>query len=316
MASCFFGHRTTAEKRPDAPFRRTELSLSIGTNGKVLRRDRVDLPSRKVEQYLFFDHGGEPIGAYPLALHHSIPFNLIKSSWDPIILFCTNEAIVALGNHYGHDHPSAALDRANYESYARKVLAIRKAHGPDFSNRALALRTHEAFMTAAYAAVLQDNSAGAITREEADLAEVILCWGGWNLTEGPVGEIRTEDPGEAFDDFEPCAQIETQKARYRAVARLNATLLGISTEYEGIKKTPISEAKAAEWSDQLLEALRVCAAMTAEQRKLINLDPQMWQPVGVGGPVARKPASGLKHYEIIKKLKDSKTYFAQMKCRR
>ena len=277
-SSCFFLDPTIKDKRPTAPFPRTTISLRGANRPFALYRDATPVPPAEVKNYLFFDHNAEQIGSYPLAFHHSIPFNLLKSSWDPIVLFCKPEAISALWAHYLKDHPTAKESSNEIKSLTDKLLAIRKKHGLDlnYGGTGGTPRTFESYATAAYAAVNADASLTAITSDESNALLVILCWGAWNLTEGPEGAIRIEDPGEAFDEFGDCAPSESLKVRYRAVARLNSTLLKISTEYQANKAAPVTAKLGAGWSDELMEALRVCAAMDSTQRELVYVDPLMW----------------------------------------
>lgn len=315
-SSCFFLDKKASDKRPTAPFPRTTISLEGSQRPYVLKRNGVAVPPPKVKDYLFFDLYAEQIGSYPLALHHSIPFNLLKSSWDPVLLFCSEEAISALWAHYCQDHPVLSEKPEEIRDLTAKLLRVRKELGPDFSASGASPRKYQDFAKEAYKAVAQDTSLGAMTSDEINAMTVILCWGGWNLTEGPEGAIRIEDPGEAYDEFEACCPDQGLKVRYRAVARLNAALLKISTDYEKRSGEPVSAQVAGEWSDSLMEALRICQAMTPAQRRLVHVDPLMWAPVANYGTVNRKGNAQLNPNSMMKIELNSKWFWRQYKCGR
>ncbi len=314
-SSCFFLDKAASDKRPTAPFPRTTISLVGASRPYVLQRNRVPVPPKDAKNYMFFDTYAEQIGAYPLALHHSIPFNLLKSSWDPILLFCSAEAVAALWDHYCKDHPTVKESPTEIEALTGKLLAIRPGLGLPTTDGGTP-NTFGSYATTAYAAVAADTSPNAMTSDEITAMTVILCWGAWNLTEGPEGAIRIEDPGEAYDEFCDCCPSESLKVRYRAVARLNATLLKISTEYASKKLVPFSVKVGEGWSEEIMEALRVCQAMDSEQRKLVYVDPLMWAPVANYGGVDRKGVSQPNNDSMMKIEIQSKWYWRQYKCGR
>jgi len=317
-SSCFFLDKAASDKRPAAPFPRTTISLVGATRPYVLQRNRVAVPPDEAKKYLFFDTYAEQIGAYPLALHHSIPFNLLKSSWDPILLFCTPAAITALWAHYCQAHPTLKESPAEIKSLTKKLLEVRTKLGLplNYGGTGGTPKTFLDYATAAYAAVDADKTPGAMTSDEINAMTVILCWGAWNLTEGPEGAIRIEDPGEAYDEFCNCCPSEIMKVRYRAVARLNVALLHISAEYERKKREPVNTKLGQDWSAELMEALRLCQALDSEQRKLVYVDPLMWAPVANYGPVDLNKVAKLSSDSMMKIEIQSKWYWRQYKCGR
>jgi hypothetical protein len=309
-SSCFYLDRKMSEKRPAAPFNRTVISL-VGVNRPfTLERNKAPVPPKYVKDYQFFDMSAEQIGSYPLALHHSIPFNLLKSSWDPILLFCTPESIAALWAHYVKFHPKLSDEPNTIESLTTKLLSIRNKYGPATGQT----QTFDSYAKAAYTGVAQDNTSGAFTNDEANVLEVILCWGGWNLTEGPEGAIRIEDPGEAYDEFCDCCPSPSLKVRYRAVARLNGALQKISGEYAKLAKTAYDPSVASTWSNEIMEAIEVLKALDSNQRALINVDPLMWAPVPAGSYKGR--ILNLTNDEMMTININSKDFFRQYKCGR
>lgn len=74
--------------------------------------------------------------------------------------------------------------------------------------------------------------------EDREKLKTILCWGTWNLNEGPG--TRVDDPGELFDTFGPFDAEETRRPRYVAVERLNTTLNDI---WDQTPRVPISRSQ-------------------------------------------------------------------------
>jgi hypothetical protein len=57
-----------------------------------------------------------------------------------------------------------------------------------------------------------------------DALHTQLTWQGWNIVEGPGNEYRTDDPGEAYDEWSGVGMSANQKSTYQAVAILYTTM--------------------------------------------------------------------------------------------
>jgi hypothetical protein len=318
--TCMFLPETAAETRPGAPFARTTLSLTGIAAPFVLRRDNVELLPAEAKSYQLFD-GSKQIGGYPFALHHGIAFKRLRLAWNRIFAVCTPVAITALIDFLFLDHPAVAENAALCASLRQKMLAFRTAAGPNLATLApgqAGAKTYTGWMTDLDAHVVAAADGAALTADEANAWVLILCWGSWNLTEGPKESIRVDDPINLLDDFTDCCPDQALKVRYRAVARLSVTVETIIASFDANANTFLQNpALALGWSTALLESLQVCAALTTAQRRMVSFDPRMWAPVrAYGSGKDKHGAAKFSDSEMITVVEQGVTCWKQYKCGR
>ncbi|PZW41358.1 hypothetical protein C8P66_12166 [Humitalea rosea] len=262
--------------RPDPPFARTELSNLLRNNQPVLRRNGIPVGAEHRHTYRLF-RADQLVGSYQFTWHHNIPWNILRRSWDVVLTFCTDAALKALFNFYAAGHPLA--DDA--PRLFAKLLLLRATFGitNGVAERTPGVRGCEAWIDHLTDTMRDSpNPRMGFQGEDREKLKTILCWGTWNLNEGPG--TRVDDPGELFDTFGPFDAEETRRARYVAVERLNTTLNDIWDRFTEQANMPCSMATTTRpWSAALLETLRVCAALTPSQRGIVYFDPLMWAPV-------------------------------------
>ncbi|QYF92845.1 hypothetical protein KY495_19325 [Massilia sp. PAMC28688] len=111
-----------------------------------------------------------------------------------------------------------------------------------------------------------------------------VTWRGWNLVEGPASDLRHDDPGTRFDDFDISAMPESRQARIKAVKTLNATVEAITTAMRGggmmINETEIDMSKASFGESYRALAESARTAMSAirqyQDEDFIAFNPLMW----------------------------------------
>ncbi len=276
------GFFRNSAKRPDPPFDRTMLSNRLvgGNPPPVLYCDYVPVPTAERKKYRLFK-SSQIVGDYQFTWHHNIPWNILRRTWDIAITFCTEESIRALFDFYTSQHPLADQGPGILE----KMLGVRKAIGIHLDGKKGCTKVHtktcSEWIDALDEYQKNDEQLG-LDSPEYDTLQVILCWGGWNLNEGPGS--RVDDPGEFFDAFGPFDANIGRVARYVAVERLNKTLNDMFNEYNTLAAAKCSlETTRNPWSRELMETMRVCNALTPEQREIVYFDPLMWAPVTLSG---------------------------------
>lgn len=290
--------------RPSAPneLGRTLLQNKVtGGTAKQLFVNGKYVPPNEAALYQLFDPS-TTVGTYEFTWHHNIPWNELRDSWDIIVTFCTPKVITRLFDLYTRDHVSTKTAGTEPPKLLQKILALREAAGPaqadDQSNgreNKSDRKTGQEWINnmAAYR-FTSTRSHTNFNSTDYDALPIFICWDGWNLVEGPSTTIRTEIPGEMFDDFSAAGPDTDNVHRYGCVARLHTTLIEIiddfNTKWSGTACNFISTTTT--WSHALDEALAVCEAMTSEERKQIFYTREMWGPVGKWGPINKAGASG------------------------
>jgi hypothetical protein len=278
--SCFYGHDAN---RPDPPFPRTKLSNVYlnGGNTLTLTVNNAPITGKAIRKYRLFPRD-VVVGDYPFTWHHNVPWNLLRKSWDIVVTFCSAGVLQRLFAFYVKGHPKDT----QAEALIAKVLALQAAAAPNSSatgERSVGSKTVGDWVTAVNTFMTTSNDGKiAFADEDRNDLRLILCWGAWNLNEGPG--VRIDDPDELFDDFGAFDAHEHLRARYTAVARLNATLLTMKSEFDALENVRSSYAATGQaWSDALDETLRVCEALNPSQRQIAYFDPMMWAPVTPSG---------------------------------
>jgi len=282
--TCFFFEDA---KRPDPPFTRTNLRNVMvgGTPPPTLFVNGVAVTSANRKKYRLF-RSSQLVGDYQFTWHHNIPWNILRKSWDLVITFCTEECIVGLFDFYTAGHPYA------YQApgLLAKVLLLRRTAGLPLARRSMVppqVKRSCGEWVDHLVKTMKESTDPAMTLlgEERDELKTILCWGAWNLNEGPG--TRVDDPDELFDSFGPFDATELRKPRYVAVDRLDKTLNRIVDDYKKLKDTPyVPDTTSHVWSKELMETLRVCQGLTPDQRKIVFFDPLMWAPVTLSANAA------------------------------
>lgn len=262
--------------RPNPPFTRTKLSNSLkgGAPPPILRINGIPVPPQHRRKYRLFKPE-QIVGEYQFTWHHNIPWNILRKTWDTVVTFCSPKAVSGLFNFYAAQHPN----EGKAPRLLQKMLHLRSEEGIGADRSAASSRT-----CAAWIDHLETRQKATphpriyLEGEDRDDLRTILCWGAWNLNEGPG--TRVDDPDELFDSFGPFDANESRRARYIAVERLNLTLNQINDDYIKQANQPCSPGKTCDpWSEALLESLRICDALTAAQRSIVYFDPMMWAPV-------------------------------------
>jgi hypothetical protein len=273
--------------RPDPPFKRTLLQNNFagGVTTPTLRLNGSLVSASERKKYRLFK-ATQVVGEYAFTWHHNIPWNILRRSWDAVITFCTEESIRKLFDFYIDDHPLA--DEG--PDLLKKMLALRKEEGIELSRKKGCPKA-EGKTCQAWIEHLETTMKTSVdytfSEEERPNLKVILCWGAWNLNEGPG--TRVDDPGELFDAFGPFDATEGRKARYVAVERLNQTLNDIFNQYTELANSKCTLAATRNaWSDALMETMRVCEALTPSQRQIVYFDPLMWAPVTLSNNAVSK----------------------------
>ena len=269
--SCFYGHDS---ERPDPPFPRTKLS-NLFINGNLrMSINNVPITAKEEGKYRLFPRD-RAVGDYPFTWHHNVPWNLLRSSWDLVVTFCGPDCTRRLFRFYVQGHPN----EFKADALIDKVLKLQNQTAPTAEasgTRSLGSRGVSEWVSAVDEQ-MKSSDIGFSDDDRADL-RLILCWGAWNLNEGPG--VRIDDPDEAFDDFGSFDAHPNLNARYIAVARLNLTLLTMKTQFDGLAAARSNHAETcARWTKALAETLDVCEALIPQQRQIAFFDPMMWAPV-------------------------------------
>lgn len=291
--------------RPSAPAElgRTALKNTVNSPGKPAQLfiNGQHIPPNEAALYRLFARD-TLVGAYEFTWHHNIPWNELRESWDIIITFCRPEIITRLFDLYTRDHVLAKTSATTPAKLLQKILALREAGGPAQADDAKAgLQNKSDRMTgqqwlnnmAAYR-FPANRSHSNFNAADHDALPIFICWDGWNLVEGPSTTIRTEDPGEAFDDFSAADPDPTRQHRYGCVMRLHSTLTEIIDDFNANwAATPCQYVNTTiKWSKAMDETLKVCEALTSDERKAIFYTRDMWAPVSMWGPLNKAGATG------------------------
>lgn len=111
-----------------------------------------------------------------------------------------------------------------------------------------------------------------------------VTWRGWNLVEGPASDMRHDDPGTRFDDFDVTTMPPERLLRIRAVKGLNTVVENVSNlmKKDGILSNEVDvDVKEAKFDDRyklvvgnMRAALRSVGAFKNED--FIAFNPRMW----------------------------------------
>jgi hypothetical protein len=291
--------------RPSAPSElgRTLLSNRLINVGKANQMfiNQQSIPPNEAALYRLFAPE-TLVGAYEFTWHHNIPWNELRDSWDIIITFCTPAIITRLFDLYTRDHVLAKTSGTPPARLLQKILALREAAGPaqaddatsGLQNKSDRMTGQQWLTNMAGYRFPSNRSQTNFNSTDHDALPLFICWDGWNLVEGPSTTIRTEDPGEMFDDFSAADPDTSHNHRYGCVARLHDTLIQIINDFNTQwATTPCNFVQTTiTWSRAMDETLTVCESLTSDERKAIFYARDMWAPVSMWGPINKAGAAG------------------------
>lgn len=135
--------------------------------------------------------------SYDTTWHHNIAWELLRDSWNIICTIGSKEVIKNVLNLY-----SGGRYTTEQDSLIDGVMAFRNAFGPQHDWH-ITYKEHAKLMRSeigrGHLALGADPAELSVNSKEILLE--IIAWQPWNIVEGVLNTVRTDDPGEAYDDF-------------------------------------------------------------------------------------------------------------------